>query len=113
MRFVFSPPAGAASGLLTLPWREPLEDWCDERLVEIRQRGLSRHVVRFVIEDSVVYALKELHERLARKEYQLLRRLREGGVPPLEGVGVVVGPPSDPDPGLLTQVPYHSRSYPA
>jgi hypothetical protein len=48
MRFVFSPPADEMTGLLTLPWDQPLADWQDERLVEIRQRGNSRHVVRFV-----------------------------------------------------------------
>ena len=48
MRFVFSPPADTAAGLLTLPWRQPLEDWDDDRMLEIPQRGISRHVVRFV-----------------------------------------------------------------
>ena len=48
MRFLFTPPADHAAGLLTLPWSQPLADWQDERLVEIRQRGISRHVVRFV-----------------------------------------------------------------
>src|SRR5207247_5188699 len=76
MRFVFTPPAETASGLLDLPWAEPLEEWDDSRLIELRHRGLSRHVVRFVSENGVVYALKELDERLARKEYRLLRRLR-------------------------------------
>ena len=66
MRFVFSPPAEEAAGLLSLPWTEPLEDWTDERLVEIRQRGISRHVVRFVADDGALYALKEINERLAR-----------------------------------------------
>src|SRR5215218_8426169 len=79
MRFVFTPPAESAAGLITLPWREPLSEWTDDRLVEIRQRGLSRHVVRFVAEAGVVYALKELDERLARREYKLLRRLAELG----------------------------------
>ena len=111
MRFVFSPPSSAASGLLTLPWREPLEDWSDERLVEIRQRGLSRHVVRFVAEGGVVYALKELHERLARKEYHLLRRLREVGVPAVEVLGVVVDRPGDLDAVLVTRFLDYSSSY--
>ena len=66
VRFVFSPPDSAASALLTLPWREPLADWSDERLVEIHQRGLSRHVVRFVAGSGAVYAVKEISERLAR-----------------------------------------------
>ena len=81
MRFVFSPPAEAAAGLLTLPWDRPLEEWDDERLQEIPQRGLSRHVVRFVAEDGEVFALKEIPERLARREYQLLRRLNADEIP--------------------------------
>jgi tRNA A-37 threonylcarbamoyl transferase component Bud32 len=111
MRFVFSPPAGAAAGLLTLPWREPLEDWQDERLVEICQRGLSRHVVRFVADNGTVYAVKELHERLARKEYRLLRRLGELGVPAVEAMGVVVDRPAGVDAALVTKFLDYSSSY--
>jgi len=33
VRFVFSPPAAEAAGLLTLPFDEPLEEWQDERLI--------------------------------------------------------------------------------
>ena len=90
MRFVFTPPADHAAGLITLPWREPLAEWRDERLVEIRQRGISRHVVRFVYDDGTLYALKELSERLARREYRLLRALAELGIPAVEVVGVAV-----------------------
>src|SRR5712671_6912895 len=90
MRFVFTPPADHAAGLLTLPWSEPLADWRDERLVEIRQRGISRHVVRFIYDDGILYALKELSERLARREYRLLRALAELGIPAVEVVGVAV-----------------------
>jgi Domain of unknown function (DUF4032)/Lipopolysaccharide kinase (Kdo/WaaP) family len=90
MRFVFTPPADHAAGLLTLPWSEPLAEWRDERLVEIRQRGISRHVVRFVYDDGALYALKELSERLARREYRLLRALAELGIPAVEVVGVAV-----------------------
>lgn len=97
MRFVFTPPAEEAAGLLTLPWSEPLEDWKDKRLVEIRQRGISRHVVRFVWDEGVLYALKSLSERLARREYRLLRSLAELGIPAVEVVGVAVdlGPGTD------------------
>ncbi len=111
MRFVFSPPADAASGLLTLPWREGLATWTDERLVQIRQRGLSRHVVRFVADNGTVYALKELDERLARKEYRLLRRLGELGVPAVEAIGVVVDRPVDNDAILVTRFLDYSSSY--
>src|SRR5216683_1928582 len=91
MRFVFTPPADHAAGLLTLPWSEPLAQWQDERLVEIRQRGISRHVVRFVYDDGTLYALKELSERLARREYRLLRALAELSIPAVDVVGIAVG----------------------
>ncbi len=90
MRFVFTPPADHAAGLLSLPWSEPLAEWQDERLVEIRQRGISRHVVRFVYDDGVLYALKELSERLARREYRVLRALAELNIPAVEVVGIAV-----------------------
>ncbi len=111
MRYVFSPPGDGAAGLLTLPWREPLEEWRDDRLVEIRQRGLSRHVVRFVAEGGRVYALKELNERLARREYRLLGRLRELGVPAVEPLGVVIDRPDGQDAILVTEFLEHSSSY--
>ena len=57
---------------LDLPWEEPLEEWSSQRLVEV-SRGIGRHVVRFVDYDGALYALKELPERLARREYRLLR----------------------------------------
>jgi hypothetical protein len=90
VRFVFSPPADHAAGLLTLPWSVPLAQWRDDRLVEIRQRGISRHVVRFVYDDGTLYALKELSERLARREYRVLRALADLNVPAVEAVGIAV-----------------------
>src|ERR1700678_4738248 len=99
MRFVFSAPAQNAAGLLSLPWSEPLAEWQDERLVEIRQRGISRYVVRFVYDDGVLYALKELSERLARREYRLLRALAELNIPAVEVVGIAVDlDDADPNP---------------
>ena len=98
MRFVFTPPADHAAGLLTLPWPAPLAEWQDDRLVEIRQRGISRHVVRFVYDDGTLYALKELSERLARREYHLLRAMADLNVPAVEAVGIAVDrDPANPD----------------
>jgi hypothetical protein len=115
MRFVFTPPADHAAGLLTLPWSEPLADWRDERLVEIRQRGISRHVVRFVYEDGILYAFKELSERLARREFRLLRALAELGIPAVEVVGVAVdrdGPGhGDEDAILVTEFLGYATTY--
>jgi hypothetical protein len=111
VRFVFSPPAQAAAGLLDLPWEQPLEEWTDDRLVEIQQRGLSRHVVRFVAEGGEVFALKEISERLARTEYTLLRRLKELGIPAVEVLGVVVDRPNGLDAVLVTRFLDYSSSF--
>ncbi|HEY2316123.1 MAG TPA: DUF4032 domain-containing protein [Streptosporangiaceae bacterium] len=111
MRFVFSPPASAVSGLLTLPWAQPLEAWHDERLVEIRQRGISRHIVRFVADNGVLYALKSINESLARREYRLLRSLADLGIPAVEVVGIVVDRGADEDAILVTKFLEYSSTY--
>jgi hypothetical protein len=111
VRFVFSPPAGEAAGLLSLPWAEPLEDWQDERLVEIRQRGISRHVVRFVFDGGTLYALKSISERLARREYRLLRALAELGIPAVEVVGIAVGLGPGADAILVTRFLTFATTY--
>lgn len=111
MRFVFSPPADAAAGLLTLPWGLPLEDWQDDRLVEIRQRGLSRHIVRFVADDGRLYALKEISEDLARREYRMLRGLADMAIPAVEVVGIVVDRGRDADAILVTRFLEYASTY--
>jgi hypothetical protein len=103
MRFVFSPPAGKAAGLLSLPWQLPLEDWRDDRLVEVRQRGLSRHVVRFLADGGELYALKSISESLARREYRMLRTLADLAIPAVEVVGIVVDRGPDTDAILVTR----------
>ena len=110
MRFVFTPPAEAAAGLLTLPWDRPLAEWIDDRMVEIRQRGLSRHVVRFVVEAGEVFAIKEIDERLARREHHLLRRLEQLGIPAVEVLGVVADRPGL-DAALVTRFLDYSTPY--
>jgi hypothetical protein len=111
VRFVFAPPATDAAGLLTLPWAEPLEDWDDERLVEIRQRGISRHVVRFASDNGIVYALKVISERLARREYRLLRALADNKIPAVEVVGIAVDRGADTDAILVTRFLIYATTY--
>jgi tRNA A-37 threonylcarbamoyl transferase component Bud32 len=53
------------------------------------ERGISRHVVRFVEYSGSFYALKELPHRLAHREYRLLRALARQGLPAVEAVGIV------------------------
>jgi hypothetical protein len=74
--------------LLDLPWAVPLEDWPADHLVALPQ-GISRHVVRFVKLNDVVYALKETRERIAEKEYDLLRALERIDFPAVEAVAIV------------------------
>ncbi|HZS24585.1 MAG TPA: DUF4032 domain-containing protein [Gaiellaceae bacterium] len=74
--------------LLALPWGLPLEEWPAEQLVDA-ERGIGRHVVRFVELGGRLFALKELPERLAAREYRLLTALEAEEVPAVEPIGVV------------------------
>jgi hypothetical protein len=85
---------------LDLPWEIPLEDWESERLVEV-VRGIGRHVVRFVDYDGALYALKELPERLARREYRLLGELADQSIPVVEAVGVVAARATEDEQAVL------------
>ena len=74
--------------LLDLPWSLPLEEWPADQLVALPQ-GISRHVVRFVKLNDTVYAVKETRERIAEREYDLLRSLERIDFPAVEAVGIV------------------------
>ena len=67
------------AAFLALPWMLPLEEWPPEQFVEF-ERGIGRHVVRFVELAGVFYALKELPQRLAEREYRLLGAFEREGV---------------------------------
>lgn len=72
-----------------LPWDLPLEDWPADVVVEM-PRGISRNVVRFIrAQGQAVFALKEVPERVAFREYGLLRLLHDRGLPAVEAVGFV------------------------
>jgi Domain of unknown function (DUF4032)/Lipopolysaccharide kinase (Kdo/WaaP) family len=87
---------------LDFPWSEPLAAWESERLVSV-VRGIGRHVVRFVEIEGVLYALKELPEELAQREFRLLTALRDEEMPAVEPVGVVVQRPEELDAVLITR----------
>jgi hypothetical protein len=93
-------------GLLDLPWDTPLEDWPADQLVAL-PRGISRHIVRFVRLGEMVYAVKEVDEKVAVREYGLLRQLERRDLPAVEAVGVLSGrvrPGGDPlDAALITR----------
>ncbi|MFB6675698.1 DUF4032 domain-containing protein [Streptomyces sp. NPDC056390] len=76
--------------LLELPWHIPLEEWPDKYLVPL-PRGISRHVVRYARAGSEVVAVKELAERPAVREYELLRTLDRLAIPAVDPLAVVTG----------------------
>ncbi|SDE96919.1 Lipopolysaccharide kinase (Kdo/WaaP) family protein [Blastococcus fimeti] len=111
MRFLFRPPAHEAAELLSLPWDQPLEEWDEQLLLEVPQRGISRHVVRFVASGRHVYALKEIAERLARHEYALLSHFEEEGLPTVSVLGICVDRPGQQEAILVTRYLEYSMSY--
>src|SRR5436305_583175 len=87
---------------LDFPWDVPLEEWESDRLVSV-VRGIGRHVVRFVEVEGILYALKELPEELAVREFQFLVSLNGEGMPVVEAVGHVTGRGEDIDGVLITK----------
>jgi hypothetical protein len=87
MRFRLANAATYPAGL-QLPWSQPLAHWPEEHFVDVA-RGISRNLVRFVEREGAVYALKELLEHVASREYSLLRSLTELDLPVVEPVGLV------------------------
>ena len=81
---------GTPALLLELPWHLPLEEWPEHHLVPL-PRGISRHVVRYARAGDEVVAVKELAERPALREYELLRDLDRIGIPAVDALGVVTG----------------------
>ena len=76
--------------LVDLPWSLPLEAWPADRMVGL-PRGLSRHVVRFVRVADAVFAVKEIGEHAAHREYAVLRAMERLSVPAVTAVGIVDG----------------------
>ncbi|MFF0310815.1 DUF4032 domain-containing protein [Streptosporangium sp. NPDC004379] len=92
--------------LIRLPWDRPLAEWPEHHLVSL-PRGISRHVVRFARLSGRVYAIKEISEYYAKREYRLLWDLHRMDTPAVEPVAVVTGrtgPDGEPlDSALITR----------
>lgn len=94
---------GSSTGLLGLPFDEPLPSWQSAAIVHV-PRGISRHVVRFVRFGVEVFAIKEATERFVVREHELLRALAERSVPVVAAFGTVLDRVTDDGerlPGLL------------
>jgi hypothetical protein len=54
--------------------------------------GMSRHLVKFVDADGQLWAVKDMPPRIAMKEYEVLRRLEDMGLPAVHPAGLVLQP---------------------
>ena len=99
------------AGLLDLPWEIPLAEWSDSgsRFRELPV-GPSRHLVRFLVHGGIVYALKELPEEVAHREFNALRHLEDARLPGVRAVGLAVRPEQG-DAILVTEYLRHSMQY--
>jgi hypothetical protein len=80
--------ATAEPALLDLPWHLPLEDWPKENIAAL-PKGLSRHTVRFAHLGDHVIAIKETLFELAKREYEMLRRLEKLDIPCVEPFAII------------------------
>jgi hypothetical protein len=87
---------GPTPDLLALPWDLPLPDWTfpDVPLRDIAV-GPSRHVVKFVAADGELWALKQMPPQIADREYAVLRKLEDMGLPAVRAAGLVGQPAFD------------------
>ncbi|MEX1058106.1 MAG: DUF4032 domain-containing protein, partial [Natronospirillum sp.] len=103
MKFQIASPSHYFTDL-NMPWEKHLSDWPEELFVPVA-KGIHRNVVGFIARGDKVYALKELAQNIAEKEYRLLRELEELGLPVVEPIGIVTErdktfagrPPEDDD----------------
>jgi Domain of unknown function (DUF4032)/Lipopolysaccharide kinase (Kdo/WaaP) family len=75
-------------GLLDLPWELPLADWPESVAFRELDVGPSRHLVRFVVADGVLVALKQEPIEVARREYAVLGHLERVGLPAVLPIGI-------------------------
>ena len=89
--------------LLDLPWHLPLEEWPDENIAAL-PKGLSRHTVRFAHLSDHVIAIKETLPELAKREYEMLKKLGGLDVPCVEPFAIInnrTNETGDPLPAVL------------
>ena len=80
--------AAAEPELLDLPWHLPLED-CPKENIAALPKGLSRHTVRFAHLNDHVIAIKETLFDLAKREYEMLRKLEKLDIPCVEAFAII------------------------
>ncbi len=101
----------ASPTLIGLPWELPLDEWTAGR-ADLRELpiGPSRHLVRFVQDEDRLIALKEEPVEIARREYEVLRRLETLQLPSVMPLGLAELPGSG-NAILVTEFLAHSLQY--
>ena len=99
--------------VVTLPFGDDLEDWDLPHTHEVL--GLHRHVVRLIElgpgPNRTSYVVKELPDRLATREYRLLRSLMEDRLPTVDAIGLVTDRSGGRDGMLVTRHLDYSLPY--
>ena len=81
-----------SGGLLDLPWELPLARWPSSLAFRVLPVGPSRHLVRFLIVDGELIALKEEPIDVAEREYAALTHLERVHLPAVTPIGLVHQP---------------------
>ena len=76
------------AALIGLPWDLPSSEWRSDLFAPV-QIGPSRNIVRFFDGNEGRYALKELEGSWADREWRVLRRCADAGVPAVAPVGII------------------------
>lgn len=86
--------ATADPALLDLPWQLPLDAWPNENIAAL-PKGISRHLVRFAHLSGRVVAIKETTSEMAKREYDMLRKLQGLEIPCVEPLAVITNRTDD------------------
>ncbi|HTK45037.1 MAG TPA: DUF4032 domain-containing protein [Patescibacteria group bacterium] len=99
-----------AGPLLDLPWELPLESWPASLRFRALPVGPSRHLVRFLVVEDNLFALKEEPIDAAEREYDVLTHLERVGLPAVTPIGLAEQP-STGSAILVTEFLAHSLQF--
>jgi len=81
-----------AGRLLDLPWELTLAEWPANLGFRVLPVGPSRHLVRFLVVEGGLIALKEEPAEVADREYEVLSYLERVRLPAVSPIGIAVHP---------------------
>ncbi len=99
-----------AGVLLDLPWELELEAWPASLDFRVLPVGPSRHLVRFLVVDGALIALKEEPIDVAEREYAVLNHLERVRLPAVNAIGIASRPAAG-SAVLVTEYLAHSLQF--